>query len=357
MMVQIHVSHSTGNQGGTLMTIKWAITISLIAVLSFLHAQASKAVFETHLLHQQLFFIPIILASFWFGLGSGLIVAVTVSLAFLSSILNHMHSPQIELSVYTQIGLYIFVAALIGWLTGQLKKRQQQALKDEKWRTTTKLASALSHEIQEIVGSLENQLLKNSGTGGENSINFQEEIAKLKRLTKAFEQFGPPETQEVISRDLNAIVKKTQRKFQGRANSSGIILSTELDKAGCPSMIVNETIVRLFEALVENAIEASPADSKIILRSTRMGSNCILEVVDSGPGISAEHVAHLFKPFFTTKTEGHGLTLAAGKKVMKDYQGDLLFEPAEGGGAIFKLVVPRENISKNIDGYILERIE
>lgn len=339
------------------MTIKWTTTIALIAVLSFLHAQAGKEMFETHLLHQQLFFIPIILASFWFGLRSGLIVAAIVSIAFLSSILNHMHNPQIELSVYTQIGLYIFVAALIGWLTRQIKKQQQQALKNEKWRTTTKLASALSHEIQEIVGSLEKELYKNSGTNDENIYDFQEEIAKLKRLTKAFEQFGPPEPQEEISRDLNAIVKKTQRKFQGRANSSGIILSTELDKAGCPSMIVNETIIRLFEALVENALEASPPQSKILLRTTRMGSNCILEVCDNGPGISEEHVPHLFKPFFTTKTEGHGLTLAAGKKVMKDYQGDLLFEPAERGGAIFKLVVPRENISKNIDEYISERIE
>ena len=333
--------------------IKWAIIIAITAILSFLHMQGGSILFETHLLHQQLFFIPIILASFWFRLRVGLIVAVIISAIFVSSMVHHMTSPSIELTVYLQIALYLFVAALIGWLTGKLEKQQQQAIKAEKWRSVTQLASALSLEIQDVVRSLETRYRDD---GDEPGRNDRDEIEKLKRLTGAFEQLGPPDAEEIISEDINELVKKIQRDLQTTAKDVDVALVTELDEAGCPSMVINETIARLIKALAVNAIEASPANSKVILRTTRTGLNCVLEVVDFGHGVSQEHIPHLFEPFFTTKPGGHGLTLAAGKKVMKDYEGDLLYEPGKEGGSIFKLVIPRENVGRNIDEHISERM-
>lgn len=334
--------------------LKWGIIISMIAVLSFLHLQGRHAVYEIHLLHQQLFFIPIILASFWFRLHTGLAIAVLVSIIFLSSMAYHMDSPSIEMSVYTQIALYFIVATLIGWLTGRFQKQQEQAIEEEKLRSITNLASALSFEIQEIVQSLEARYQKHD-TYTDPEVN--EEISKLKRLTRAFEQLGRPEKKERISQDLNEMVKKTQRKYQPKAKASHITLATELDKTGCPTMVMNDSIINLFEALVENAIEASPEQSKVILRSTRSGANCRLEVIDFGHGVRQEDVPRLFKPFFTTKAGGHGLTLAAGKKIMQDYEGDLIYESGKEEGSIFKLIVPRENIHKNIDGHIAERAQ
>lgn len=337
--------------------MKWIAILTLIAILSFLHIQGSRTMLEGHLLHQQLFFIPIILASFWFHLRTGLVIAIIVSGIYISSMFYHMSSPSIQISVYTQISLYILIAALIGWLTDRLDKQQQQAIKDEKLNALAKLAAALSFEIREVVRGLEARYLSETSAPGQNNLpDVKEEIGKLKRLSDAFKQFDTPEKDNVVSYDLNKVVKKTQRKFHYRAKDSGISILTELDETGCPSMVLNDTIVKLFEALVDNALDASPRDSTIILRSTRKGSHCLLEVIDHGSGVREENVSQLFQPFFTTKAYGHGLSLAAGKKVMKDYEGDLLYERGKDGGSIFKLIVPRENINKNIDGLISERV-
>jgi signal transduction histidine kinase len=311
---------------------------------------------ESHLLHQQLFFIPIILAGFWFRLQTGLFVAAVVSAIYISSMVFHMHSPSVQVMVFTQISLYIFVAALIGWLTGRLEKQQQQTIQDEKWRSVTKLASVLGFEIHEIVRGLEERYQKSGGLL-DTDPDLKEEINKLKQLTKAFEQFDSPEAYDLMTQDLNEIVRKTQRKFQPKAKVSRVNITTELDRAGCPSMVINDAIIQLFEALVDNAIEASPRGSKIILRSTRKGSHCLLEVIDNGHGVSEDKVPLLFTPFFTTKPHGHGLSLAAGKKIMKDHEGDLIYEPGKNGGAIFKIFVPRENITKNIHGHISEKVQ
>ena len=120
-------------------------------------------------------------------------------------------------------------------------------------------------------------------------------------------------------------------------------------------MIITEGIVQLFEALVDNAIEASPRGGEVALRTIRKGAHCLLEVVDTGPGVLEEDIPKLFKPFFTTKHDGHGLSLAAGKKIMKDCEGDLLYEHGKDGGAIFRIVVPRENRDRNIDKLISEK--
>lgn len=337
--------------------LKWTVTITLITILSFLHIQGSGTELEGHLLHQQLFFIPIILASFWFHLRTGISIAVLISIIYFSTMQIHMTNPDIRITLISQISLYLFVAALIGWLTSRLDKQQKQAIKNEKSRAMVRLVSALNHEISEIVNALETQFRKTSKVLEDDSLlDFQSEINKLKQLTKAFERFDIPEEKEAITQDINEVLKKSQRKLQSKANLKKIDIISELDETGCPTMLLNDAIIQTIDALIDNAIEASPEHSKIIVRSKRKGTYCLVEVTDSGHGVNETDVPRLFTPFFTTKPDGHGLSLAAGKKIMKDCEGDLMYERAIDGGSIFKLILPRENTVTNINGHIAERI-
>jgi len=337
--------------------LKWTVTITLITILSFLHIQGSGTELEGHLLHQQLFFIPIILASFWFHLRAGISIAVLISIIYFSTMQIHMTNPDIRITLISQISLYLFVAALIGWLTTRLDKQQKQAIKNEKSRAMVRLVSALNHEISEIVNALETQFRKTSKVLEDDSLlDFQSEINKLKQLTKAFERFDIPEEKEAITQDINEVLKKSQRKLQSKANLKKIDIISELDETGCPTMLLNDAIIQTIDALIDNAIEASPEHSKIIVRSKRKGTYCLVEVTDSGHGVNETDVPRLFTPFFTTKPDGHGLSLAAGKKMLKDCEGDLMYERAIDGGSIFKLILPRENTVTNINGHIAERI-
>lgn len=336
---------------------KWITVSALIAVFSFWHIHGSATNLESHLIHQELFFIPIILASFWFRLPGGIAIAVFVSLIYLSSMLPHMESHNINVVVYMQMTLYIFIASLIGWLTERLHKQQLQIIEEERLRSLTKLAFALSSEIQNIVHSFK---IKYEGKKEidkkEDESDFREEINKLEKLTNAFQQFSVESNEDLLSQDLNDIVKTIHKKLKHRLKENQQAIKVELDSAGCPSMVISEAIIQLLESLVVNAIEASPENSIIYIRSTRRGSFCQVEVIDEGSGVSKENIPKLFSPFFTTKKNGHGLSLAAGKKIMKECEGDIQYEPGETAGSIFKLIIPRENRDKNIDKVVTEQM-
>jgi signal transduction histidine kinase len=306
---------------------------------------------EIHFLHQQLFFIPIVLTSFWFRMRAGLIIAVIISTIYLTTMLAHMSSAELTATIVMQVVLYLLIAVLIGWLTGRLKKQQEQAIRDAKSKSVTQLASALSYEIFDIVTNLEHKY-QGSKPHSENDSDLNEEINKLKRLTRAFQRFSPLDEEERISRNINTILKDIRQKYQPEAKQLGVDIDTEFDQAGCTSMVISDSIIRLLEALVQNAMEASPPGERIILRSERDATHCRVEVEDHGLGVADKHKDKLFQPFFTTKQDGHGLTLAAGRKVIRDCGGDLSYLPSFPTGSIFRLTIPRESSRENIDGHI-----
>jgi two-component system sensor histidine kinase FlrB len=67
--------------------------------------------------------------------------------------------------------------------------------------------------------------------------------------------------------------------------------------------------------------------------------------VDRGPGVSDAVRSNLFTPFFTTKKHGTGLGLSISHQIVRAHHGHLRYHAAEGGGAIFSVVLPREDVS------------
>lgn len=98
--------------------------------------------------------------------------------------------------------------------------------------------------------------------------------------------------------------------------------------------------------LLKNACEAMRDDKRggIIEVTTRdEGGDVIMEVSDDGPGVAPGLRARLFTPFFTTKSTGvhAGLSLSIAHQAARDQGGVLEFAPREGGGATFRLRLPR----------------
>lgn len=337
------------------MKLKWLLIIILVSLISYLHIFAPGHSLTLHILHQQLFFVPIILASFWFGLPSGIAVSVLVSVIF-STVMFSGEIKGIRLAINIQVAIYIGIAFLIGWLRKTLQRQQEKILKDERNSSLNKLVSSLSFEIQEIINNIQIKYDKyykndNRDVGGE----FKQEIDRLSRITNSFSRIVPLKDQSNISYDLNQIVKLALAGNKHKAEMSDVQIQIDTDASGCPSMVFTEEMIDIFNALIANAIEASPKGSTILLRAKRAGLYCSLEVIDSGPGVLKENMSKLFNPFFTTKENGFGLGLSSGRKVMRAHEGDLLYEPKDGGGAIFRMIVPRENRDCNIDTYVSEK--
>lgn len=335
------------------MILKTVTIALLIGAISAVHLMYHGTDMGFHILHQQLFFVPLILTSFWFGLRTGVIMAMITSLVYGIPMMYSQHESSGHLIVITQSCLYLLIAMLIGWLSDRERKQQRKQFQNERITTLGKAASALSFEVQDIVRRIEtiHQGTKGSKSGPIND-DLILEIDRLKRLLDALAKFSKPLGDLTLSHDINELIQKRLPMYQQNAAAKGVKVSVNLDQGGCPSMVTTESIPRIIDSLVDNAIDFSERGQSILLRSKRGGDFCIFEVSDSGPGVSKDNETKLFSVFFTTKNDGYGLSLSSGRKALRDLGGDLVYRAKENGGAIFTMKIPRESQDENIDEYV-----
>jgi signal transduction histidine kinase len=100
-------------------------------------------------------------------------------------------------------------------------------------------------------------------------------------------------------------------------------------------------------SLIDNAIEATPAGGKVLIRSftdvSRKPSRAVVEIIDNGSGMSKEFLRdRLFKPFQTTKPQGVGLGLSTAAEIIRIHDGviNVLSETARPGGTFVRLIFP-----------------
>ncbi len=94
--------------------------------------------------------------------------------------------------------------------------------------------------------------------------------------------------------------------------------------------------------MVINAIDAMPQGGNLWI-SALLGNNSTVELVirDDGMGISEEHLAHIFEPFYTTKENGgSGLGLAISQNIIERHGGSIAVASKVGQGTTFKILLP-----------------
>jgi signal transduction histidine kinase len=95
--------------------------------------------------------------------------------------------------------------------------------------------------------------------------------------------------------------------------------------------------------LVNNAIDAVPQHGHVELKTGRRGNGSpYFSVSDDGPGVPEESRHHLFEPHFTTKEGGTGLGLFMSFGIIREHQGQLVYE-GNRRGAVFTVILPAFN--------------
>ena len=126
--------------------------------------------------------------------------------------------------------------------------------------------------------------------------------------------------------------------------------SLTVDRVGAPWCIGDRLVLRqALINLVDNAIKYAPAGGRIRVRVADEADGATLEVSDTGPGILPERQHRIFDRFYRGahdhlgESSGVGLGLAIAKWAVEANLGTLSYEPAEGGGAAFRITLPRSS--------------
>jgi len=108
--------------------------------------------------------------------------------------------------------------------------------------------------------------------------------------------------------------------------------------------------------LIDNAIKYSPVGGTITVRAERKGDQCVLDVIDTGPGISADHCAKVFDRFYrvdmarSRDAGGSGLGLSIASWAVKAHEGTIELFSEIGRGSTFRIMLPALDMERVLVG-------
>jgi signal transduction histidine kinase len=98
---------------------------------------------------------------------------------------------------------------------------------------------------------------------------------------------------------------------------------------------------RVVGHLIQNAIDATGREGKVTVELRREGENAVIEVRDSGAGMSEEFIRErLFKPFETTKSAGMGIGVFESREYIQELGGRMEVKSQVGAGTVFTIILP-----------------
>jgi signal transduction histidine kinase len=146
--------------------------------------------------------------------------------------------------------------------------------------------------------------------------------------------------------DLRSLLAHTLAGFQPLAAQKRLALTLAGPDAPCPVEGDGHLLTRAVENLLDNALRHTPEGGEISVRWGMEDGQVVVQVMDTGPGISPADLPHLFTPFYrgeasrNRQTGGAGLGLAIARRILQAHGGDLTPANRPTGGAAFTATLP-----------------
>ena len=227
-----------------------------------------------------------------------------------------------------------------------LERRTQVA---EKLAAIGTLTAGLSHEIKNPLNAASLQLkvlerrvrkLPEDAQAGlrDPLVLVQDEIARLNGLLEEFLDFARPRELDATTVDLAVVLAHVADLEAVEAERVGIRIERDWP-ASLATIGEERRLQQVVLNLVRNAIQAVPQGGVVRIEGHE-GEDVRIAIEDSGVGISAEHAAHIFEPFYTTKASGSGLGLPLVHSIVEQHGGSIAIENGTLGGARFVVRLP-----------------
>jgi len=317
------------------------------------------------------FYLLTALHAFYYGNRSGLAVAAVCAVIYFLAGLRVSAIEPIDFLL--RISFLFLIALPIGLLSGILrrdkekieslnrdlsesletmKRLQEKLLEVERLSALGRLTADVAHEIRNpltAIGGFAKRLekrLPEKTTEKEYAKIIVTEVARLERILRDTLTFSREAKFHLQHEDMNHLLAQTEAKFGEVCREKRLLLSVR-PAPGLPPCIVDADQIRqALDNLVTNAIDAMTDGGTLTLATGTACENgthyVVIDVSDTGPGISPDLAKRIFEPFYSTKQIGHGtgLGLSICKKIMEEHRGSIRMSAAPGGGAMFGLFIP-----------------
>ncbi len=231
------------------------------------------------------------------------------------------------------------------------RRTAEKTIESERLNALTLLAAGVAHELGNPLNSLnihlqlmERQARKLKGKEGEElqqSIEIcRGEINRLDSIVTQFLRAIRPARPQVQPENINATVEEAVRFFSAEIEARDIVVETEL-RSDLPLLQLDRNQMKqAFYNVIKNSFEAMRRRGILRIQTDMDESHVRVSFIDTGGGMSAETLSHVFEPYYTTKGSGTGLGLLIVRRIVREHGGELAIESTEGKGLTLTIRLP-----------------
>jgi signal transduction histidine kinase len=237
--------------------------------------------------------------------------------------------PIIQLGV---VALFILVTLIA--VTTRNKSTQNQV-----WAG---MAKETAHQLGTPLSSLQGwvEMLKEMEGNEKIALEMGKDVDRLKLVSDRFGKIGS--TPQLELTDILSQVTEMVGYIKRRAPEK-VVFKTQYSENEIPAMINAPLFDWVIENLLKNALDAMEGKGTISVDVKNETTQVVIDITDTGKGISSKNIGNVFKPGFTTKKRGWGLGLSLSKRIIEQYHKGILFvkQSEPGKGTTFRIVLKK----------------
>lgn len=327
---------------------KIAFVAFLVGGITLAHYFTEWKVHHYHIFYQGLYFLPVILSGFWFGLRGALGTSLSITILYLPfTIINWNNFSADDFNSVMEMVLYNVVALILGKLRDRERVAQGRLWQSERLAAVGRAVSCLAHDLKTPLiaigglGRLVRKNIENKNFSIKEKLDIiVKEANRLEKMVKEMLDFSRPLELHPTNGSINNVVNESLLIISDLAQAKKVKVQN-LPSGDLPSIFFDsERMKQAFINLLTNAIEASPEEGTVSIYCYHKRKQLIVDIEDQGIGIPSGKKEEIFSPFFTTKEGGAGLGLAIVKKIVEAHHGCLKILENHERGVTFRVTIP-----------------
>jgi len=242
-----------------------------------------------------------------------------------------------RLSYYPYIQLAVMIAFIAIVYFGVLSSK-----KAEQNKVWVGLSKETAHQLGTPISSLMAwvELLPDMGVDADTVVEMNKDVQRLSTIASRFSKIGS--VPQMASTDINATARRASAYMSTRI-SGRISLKVNSWDGEMMSQACDPLFEWVMENLIKNAVDAMEGNGSITV-ATFVEKDCnVIEITDTGKGISRKNFNNVFKPGYTTKKRGWGLGLTLAKRIIEEYHRGRIYvkHSVPGQGTTFRIELPQ----------------
>ena len=236
--------------------------------------------------------------------------------------------------------IQLFIVALFIIITLLAVSTRNKSTQNQVWAG---MAKETAHQLGTPLSSLQGwvEMLKDNPQNEKIALEMAKDVDRLKLVSDRFGKIGsiPQLEKKNIVEQVDNMVAYIKR----RATDKVSFTINSFNETAIAGMINAPLFDWVIENLLKNALDAMEGKGSINITIKNETANIVIDVTDTGKGISKQNIANVFKPGFTTKKRGWGLGLSLSKRIIEQYhKGELFVKHSESGkGTTFRIVLKK----------------